>query len=96
MIIKGNLIQELGGGTAVAGAYENPDEPEQALTVTGTMLQAIGYSMQAIGGISELRNSILEKDQENDEDETQDENDEDKEEGKEEGKQKYQYPDLEE
>ncbi|MFF2497340.1 DUF6944 family repetitive protein [Peribacillus sp. NPDC058075] len=27
LIIKGNLIQAVGGGTALAGAYENPDEP---------------------------------------------------------------------
>ncbi|MFD9624899.1 DUF6944 family repetitive protein [Peribacillus muralis] len=90
LIIKGNLIQALGGGTAVADAYVNPDQPEQALNVTGNILQVIGNSMQAIGGIDELRNSIQEKDQE--EDDKKQENDEEE---NEEGNQKYQYPDLE-
>ncbi|MGE7905286.1 DUF6944 family repetitive protein [Peribacillus sp. NPDC094092] len=92
LIIKGNLIQALGGGTALAGAYENPDEPEQAFNATGNLLQAIGNSMQAIGGIEELKNSVLEKDQEKD----QKEEAQDKEEDKKQEKQKYQYPDLEE
>lgn len=88
LIIKGNLIQALGGGTALAGAYENPDEPEQAFNATGNLLQVIGNSMQAMGGIAELKNSILEKDQ--DKDQEQEEQD------KEQEQQKYQYPYLEE
>ncbi|MGM0885373.1 MAG: DUF6944 family repetitive protein [Bacillota bacterium] len=88
LIIKGNLIQALGGGTALAGAYENPDEPEQAFNATGNLLQVIGNSMQAMGGIAELKNSILEKDQ--DKDQEQEEQD------KEQEQQKYQYPNLEE
>ncbi|CAH0311111.1 MULTISPECIES: DUF6944 family repetitive protein [Peribacillus] len=88
LIIKGNLIQALGGGTALAGAYENPDEPEQAFNVTGNLLQVIGNSMQAIGGIAELKNSVLEKDKEKDQKEEEQE--------KEQELQKYQYPYLEE
>ncbi|MBT2648087.1 hypothetical protein J7E52_15555 [Bacillus sp. ISL-34] len=87
LIIKGNLIQALGGGTALAGAYENPDEPEQAFNATGNFLSVIGNSMQAIGGSAELKNSILEKDQEKDQ--KQEEQD------KEQDLQKYQYPYLE-
>ncbi|MEC0345868.1 DUF6944 family repetitive protein [Peribacillus frigoritolerans] len=87
LIIKGNLIQALGGGTALAGAYENPDEPEQAFNATGNLLQVIGNSMQAMGGIAELKNSILEKDQ--------DKGQEQAEQDKEQEQQKYQYPYLE-
>ncbi|MGZ9818883.1 DUF6944 family repetitive protein [Peribacillus simplex] len=78
LIIKGNLIQALG---ALAGAFENPDEPEQAFNVTGNLLQAIGNSMQAIGGIAELKNSVQDKDQQKDQEQEV---------------QKYQYHDLEE
>ncbi|MDM5313123.1 DUF6944 family repetitive protein [Peribacillus frigoritolerans] len=88
LIIKGNLIQALGGGTALAGAYENPDEPEQAFNATGNLLQVIGNSMQAMGGIAELKNSILEKDQDKDQEQA--------EQDKEQDQQKYQYPYLEE
>ncbi|MFJ7991128.1 DUF6944 family repetitive protein [Peribacillus frigoritolerans] len=88
LIIKGNLIQALGGGTALAGAYENPDEPEQAFNATGNLLQVIGNSMQAMGGIAELKNSILEKDQDKDQEQA--------EQDKEQEQQKYQYPYLEE
>ncbi|TFH63699.1 DUF6944 family repetitive protein [Peribacillus frigoritolerans] len=88
LIIKGNLIQALGGGTALAGAYENPDEPEQAFNAAGNLLQVIGNSMQAMGGIAELKNSILEKDQDKDQEQA--------EQDKEQEQPKYQYPYLEE
>ncbi len=44
----------------MAGAYENPDEPEQAFNATGNCCRRLN-SMQAMGGIAELKNSILKK-----------------------------------
>ena len=54
LIIKGNWLQALGGGVALADEFEHRDTPEQIFNIIGNILQVIGNSLQAIGGIYEL------------------------------------------
>ncbi|MFE8698362.1 DUF6944 family repetitive protein [Cytobacillus sp. FJAT-53684] len=55
LIIKGNLLQAVGGGMAIADTLEEEPSLEKALNVIGDLLQVIGNSLQVIAGINELQ-----------------------------------------
>lgn len=63
LVIKGNLIQALGGGVALG--YELDQRKTSGLTynIVGNYLQVIGNSLQAFGGKYELKNANSAKSQ---------------------------------
>ncbi|MFI8575978.1 DUF6944 family repetitive protein [Rossellomorea aquimaris] len=52
--IKGNLLQALGGGAALADSFDEEHTLEELYSIYGNLLQVIGNSLQAIAGILEL------------------------------------------
>lgn len=55
LVIKGNWLQALGGCSAIGDGFAQLDEPGEAINVISNLLQGIGNSLQAIGGIEQLR-----------------------------------------
>lgn len=56
LVIKGNGLQALGGCSAIGdGFFAQLDEPGEAINVISNLLLGIGNSLQAIGGIEQLR-----------------------------------------
>ncbi len=64
LVIAGNWTQALGGLTALADEFEDTSNKDEYLNIIGNLLQSIRNSLQAIGGIDELK-SIRNKDQSN-------------------------------
>lgn len=56
-IITGNWMQALGGAAALGEGLENPNAVGQSYNIAGNFLQVIGNSLQALGDISDLRES---------------------------------------
>ncbi|MDA1650441.1 hypothetical protein PDJ28_13885 [Bacillus cereus group sp. TH160LC] len=54
-MIAGNWIQALGGVTSIGGEIEHSSNIDESYNIIGNMLQATGNSLQAIGGIDELK-----------------------------------------
>ncbi|RSK44048.1 DUF6944 family repetitive protein [Bacillus canaveralius] len=54
LIITGNWIQALGGAVALSDELEDNIAPGQSYNIIGNLLQSIGNSMQALGGIKDL------------------------------------------
>jgi hypothetical protein len=54
LIIKGNLLQALGGSAAVADSLDEERTLNELLSIYGNGLQVIGNTLQAISGILEL------------------------------------------
>ncbi|MDA1576972.1 hypothetical protein WAG12_11465 [Bacillus cereus] len=55
LVIAGNWTQALGGLTALADEFEDTSDKDESLNIVGNLLQATGNSLQAIGGIYELK-----------------------------------------
>lgn len=55
--IKGSLLQAVGGGVVLSAELEKPPSLLKVYNVSGNLLQIIGNTMQAMGGISMLRES---------------------------------------
>ncbi|MES5866827.1 hypothetical protein [Bacillus cereus group sp. RP32] len=55
LVIAGNWTQALGGLTALADEFEDSSDKDESLNIVGNLLQATGNSLQAIGGIYELK-----------------------------------------
>ncbi|TKI22376.1 hypothetical protein FC700_32115 [Bacillus mycoides] len=74
-MIAGNWIQALGGITSIGGELEDSSNIDESYNIVGNVLQATGNSLQAIGGIDELKASRdkLEEVTEGDEEDEQDE-----------------------
>ncbi|MCA1065059.1 hypothetical protein QTG56_08945 [Rossellomorea sp. AcN35-11] len=53
--IKGNLLQSLGGGAALADSFNEERTLEELYSIYGNLLQVIGNALQAIAGILELK-----------------------------------------
>ncbi|WP_335872609.1 DUF6944 family repetitive protein [Bacillus sp. 2205SS5-2] len=53
--IQGNLLQALGGGTALGDVFNKDPSIELAYSLYGNLLQVIGNSLQAISGTLELK-----------------------------------------
>ncbi|QWG84311.1 DUF6944 family repetitive protein [Bacillus mycoides] len=75
LVIAGNWIQALGGITSIGGELEDSSNIDESYNIVGNVLQATGNSLQAIGGIDELKASRdkLEEVTEGDEEDEQDE-----------------------
>ena len=56
-MIAGNWIQALGGITSIGGELEDSSDIDESYNIVGNVLQATGNSLQAIGGIDELKAS---------------------------------------
>lgn len=56
LVISGNWIQALGASLAFVDELQSEHNVQRVLKINGYMLQAIGNSLQAIGGIYGLRN----------------------------------------
>ena len=56
-MIAGNWIQALGGVTSIGGEIEDSSNIDESYNIVGNLLQATGNSLQAIGGIDELKAS---------------------------------------
>ncbi|PFG04805.1 hypothetical protein [Bacillus sp. es.034] len=54
--IKGNLLQALGGASALADSFDEEHTLEELYSIYGNLLQVIGNSLQAISGILTLNN----------------------------------------
>lgn len=54
LIITGNWLQALGGLVSVAAEFEGNTHKGRAESIIGNLLESIGNSMQAIGGVYEL------------------------------------------
>ncbi|MEB9553342.1 DUF6944 family repetitive protein [Bacillus cereus] len=57
LVIAGNWIQALGGVTSIGGEIEDSSNIDESYNIVGNVLQATGNSLQAIGGIDELKAS---------------------------------------
>ncbi|WP_330948816.1 DUF6944 family repetitive protein [Virgibacillus sp. MG-45] len=55
LIIKGDLLQALGGGIISVVDFERRESEEQIIIILGNVLQTIGNSIQAIGAKYELK-----------------------------------------
>ncbi|HDR8220278.1 TPA: hypothetical protein QC102_004784 [Bacillus cereus] len=55
LVIAGNWTQALGGLTALADEFEDASDKDESFNIIGNLLQATGNSLQAIGGIYELK-----------------------------------------
>ena len=56
-MIAGNWIQALGGVTSIGGEIEDSSNIDESYNIVGNVLQATGNSLQAIGGIDELKSN---------------------------------------
>lgn len=56
-MIAGNWVQALGGVTAIGEEVEDSSNIDESYNIVGNLLQATGNSLQAIGGIDELKAS---------------------------------------
>ncbi|HFK1762998.1 hypothetical protein AT258_03345 [Bacillus wiedmannii] len=57
LVIAGNWVQTLGGVTAIGEEIEDSSNIDESYNILGNLLQATGNSLQAIGGIDELKAS---------------------------------------
>lgn len=57
LIIDGNLIQALGGATALGNELEDISEEDDIYNIMGNLLQVIGNSLQALSGAYKLKAS---------------------------------------
>ncbi|HHT7174833.1 TPA: DUF6944 family repetitive protein [Bacillus cereus] len=64
LVIAGNWTQALGGLTALADEFGGTSDKDESFSIIGNLLQSIGNSLQAIGGIDELK-SIRNKEHSN-------------------------------
>ncbi|MDD0821036.1 MULTISPECIES: DUF6944 family repetitive protein [Bacillus] len=64
LVIAGNWTQALGGLTALADEFGDTSDKDESFSIIGNLLQSIGNSLQAIGGIDELK-SIRNKEHSN-------------------------------
>ncbi|MYL18432.1 hypothetical protein GLW04_00935 [Halobacillus litoralis] len=55
LVIKGNLLQALGGSAAFSGTLTGPSAPYSIYTLNGQLMEVIGNSMQAVGTGKERR-----------------------------------------
>ncbi|MCU0096608.1 hypothetical protein N7917_22275 [Bacillus sp. OR9] len=67
LVIAGNWTQALGGLTALADEFEDASDKDESFNIVGNLLQAIGNSLRAIGGIYELKSIRRERQDSKDE-----------------------------
>ncbi|GKU83500.1 DUF6944 family repetitive protein [Niallia sp. NCCP-28] len=58
LIITGTWLQALGSLVGLADEFEDSTESGRAYNIIGNLLQGIGNSMQAVGGIEQLKQTI--------------------------------------
>ncbi|PKG25362.1 DUF6944 family repetitive protein [Niallia nealsonii] len=61
LIITGNWLQALGSLVGLADEFEDSTESGRAYNIIGNLLQGIGNSMQAVGGVEQLKQTIPKK-----------------------------------